>query len=136
LNIYLVPYLSYEEQGDLGELRLQKFPKKKKCPKYMSEDTVKSFFDGDRPGDDDFDCHPSKDADVWILEYGDAEQAQTCAGSTDNYNYEGYFGNEASDTSFYVRAALFIEAPYYSESRGECVAATASSGRAKKRLKA
>lgn len=102
-------------------MRLSKFPKKKKCPKYMSEDDVETIFGGHCPNDMwKFDENmPSNDADVWLLEYGDTEQAERTVGSTDNYNCEGYYGNEASYATFYVKAALFIEVTAYSESRGD-----------------
>ena len=122
LNVYLQPYLSHECQGDLEDLRLQRYPKKRKCPKYMSEDDVESFFDGDRKKDEPGACEmfgldPSKDADIWLRPYHIA--AKQATGSTDNYNFEGYFGNEASYTTFYVYAVLFIEVPEYSEDRGK-----------------
>ena len=129
LDVYLVPYLSHAEQGDLCDLRLQKFPKKKRCPKYMSEDDVKDFFDGERNSENEMEL-PTDHADVWMLDYGDVEQPKAKVGSTDNYNYEGYFGNEASYTTFYVKSALFIEVPWHSEDRG---AMTTSPTEAKKR---
>lgn len=120
LQVRLVWYLGNDSQGDVSDLRLNKFPKKKKCPRYMSEEDVEHFFEGHCPhGMWDFDENcPSNDADVWILPYGNTEQAQAKVGSTDNYNFEGYYGNEASYTTFYVKAALFFEVPSYSEVRG------------------
>lgn len=121
LEVYLVPYLSHSSRcSDIGDLRLDKFPKKESCPSYMSEEDVKTFFEGHLPNESD-DMHednqPYKDADVWILEYEDEDQAKVEVGSTDNYNYEGFYGNEASYTTFYVKAALYFDVPFYSESR-------------------
>ena len=62
--------------------------------------------------------HPYSHAELWMLEYGDGEQAKLDVGSCDNYNYEGYYGNEASYTSFYVEAALHIEVPDSSDREG------------------
>lgn len=43
--------------------------------------------------------------------------AKTKAGDTE-WNCEGYFGNEASDICFYVKACLSIEVPSHNDSRG------------------
>ena len=115
LKVYLVPYLSHSCQGCDSDFRLSKFPKKKRCPRFMSDQDIATFFGGWRENEeDDMDekNHPRNQADLWILEYGDDEQAENKVGECDNYNYEGYYGNEAGYTSFYVKAALHIEIPY------------------------
>ena len=43
--------------------------------------------------------------------------ARIDAGVTD-YSADGYFGNEASEVHFYVKACLIIDVPPYTESRG------------------
>jgi len=113
LDVYIVPYLSHDLQEDIAPYKLSKFPKKRKCPRYMSEEDVGDHFDGTRDHRDEWDVknQPYNQADLWMLEYGDEEQAKLDVGSCDNYNYEGYYGNEASYTSFYVEAALHIEVP-------------------------
>jgi hypothetical protein len=79
----------------------------------MSEEDVGDHFEGKRDHRDAWDekNYPHNQADLWMLEYGDKEQAKLDVGSCDNYNYEGYYGNEASYTTFYVEAALHIEVP-------------------------
>ena len=120
LDVHIVPYLSHDLQCDVAPYKLSKFPKKKKCPRYMSEEDVGDYFDGTHDHRDNMDekNHPYSHADLWMLEYGDEEQAKLDVGSCDNYNYEGYYGNEASYTSFYVEAALHIEVPDSSDREG------------------
>ena len=113
LDVYLVPYLSHDCQADEGDMRLEKFPSKKKCPKYMDDDDVASHFGAkpcgrDRCADEE---QPWNHANVWILGYGVSKQAKTSVGYTQNYNFEGYFGNEASEATFYVQSALHIQVP-------------------------
>lgn len=55
---------------------------------------------------------------MWVLDFDEA--AAIGAGRTE-WNAEGYFGNEASDISFYVKAALIMDIPEYSETRGDRV---------------
>ena len=78
----------------------------------MSNDSIGHFFGttGTSQHDDI--------ANLWVLAFDEA--ASTTAGSTE-WNAEGYFGNEASDIDFYVKAALIMDVPKYSESRGVVV---------------
>lgn len=81
LHVFLVPYLRHSCQGDLGDVKLKKFPKKKRCPRYMSEETVESFFQAERRDKE------QPDADLWLLKYGDSEQAENKVGETDSKSY-------------------------------------------------
>ena len=113
LEVYLVPYLSHSEAGDIAPYRLKRFPKERRCPKRMDEDDVKDFFKGCHLHDGEFNekNYPWNQTDLWILQYGDKEQAEQDLGYCGQYNYEGYYGNEAGDTTFYVKAALHIKVP-------------------------
>ena len=110
LSVRLQPYLLHDYSNENGgDYALRKFPKKKRCPSRMSDDTIVSHFDTEEQED------PDSAADLWILDFDSA--AKTNAGSTE-WNAEGYFGNEASGINFYVKACLIIDIPDYSESRG------------------
>jgi len=112
IDVRLVPFLAHEYSMDGGgDWPLSKFPKKKKCPRRMDDETIMSHFDAEDPVD------PTGSADLWILEYRDKSIASTDAGSTE-WNADGYFGNEASYIDFYVKAALIIDVPEYSAARG------------------
>ena len=78
----------------------------------MSDDTIGHFFGAKETS------HYDDIADLWVLDFDEA--ATIDAGSTE-WNAEGYFGNEASDIDFYVKAALIIDVPEYSETRGAVV---------------
>ena len=111
LSVYLQPYLIHDYSRDGGgDYTLKKFPKKKRCPRYMSNDTIESHFDTEEQQED-----PTSAADLWIEDYDLA--AKKGAGETE-WSADGYFGNEASGIDFYVKACLIIEVPHYSESRG------------------
>jgi hypothetical protein len=56
-----------------------------------------------------------KEADLWILYHNDGAKHDICE---KKYAGDGYFGNEASDIHFYVKACLLIDVPHWSESRG------------------
>lgn len=110
LAVRLVPYLGHDySQDGQGDYPLHKFPNKKKPPRRMDDDKIQAFFKTDEPG------YPDSAADLWILDFDSA--AQTKAGETE-WNAEGYFGNEASWISFYVKACLIIDVPSHSASRG------------------
>ena len=123
LDVYLVPYLNYHDgcQDDMI-CKLRQFPSAKPCPTYMAQSDVNWFFGLD-PSDVDRDKtfskkHIFQEADMWIMDGDDwGEQydltPEQYLGETE-YNYNGYFGNEASDICFYARAVLFIEIPSYS----------------------
>ncbi len=141
LNVRLVPQLGHEYSCDCeGDFSLSRFPKKKKCPKRMSDDTISDFFGTTQSGG-----QLQNEVDIWIVDMDLA--ASTDAGDTE-WSADGYFGNEgqylfgnwssftvtcltsksdlkyfplfpeASDISFYVNACFVIEVPNYSESRG------------------
>eukprot|EP00985_Skeletonema_marinoi_P008223 scaffold3687_cov123-Skeletonema_marinoi.AAC.1 len=111
LSVRLVPHLGhcYSCDGE-GDFPLKKFPKKKKCPKKMSDDSISDFFDATQGAG-----QLQNAVDIWITDMDEAASAP--AGSTE-WNAEGYFGNEASGIAFYVNACFVIEIPSYSESRG------------------
>mmetsp|Transcript_5491 Transcript_5491/g.11966 ORF Transcript_5491/g.11966 Transcript_5491/m.11966 type:complete len:805 (-) Transcript_5491:127-2541(-) len=112
LPVRLLPYLGHDYSGDGdGDYPLAKFPNKKKCPRRMCDDKIKTFF----KTDDSDRGSPESSADLWILDFDAAKKAK--AGQTE-WNADGYFGNEASWISFYVKACLIIEVPEYSASRG------------------
>ena len=110
LAVRLVPYLGHDYSLDgEGDYPLHKFPNKKRPPRRMDDDKIQSFFKTDEP------AYPDSAADLWILDFNSA--AQSKAGETE-WNADGYFGNEASWISFYVKACLIIEVPPHSASRG------------------
>ena len=91
LSVYLQPYLIHDYSRDGGgdyTLKLKKFPKKKRCPRYMSNDTIESHFDTEEQQED-----PTSAADLWIEDYDLA--AKKGAGETE-WSADGYFGNGKS----------------------------------------
>lgn len=120
VDVFLVPYLSHDCQGDMSDLRLSKFPKKKKCPRYMSEDDVETFFDGDCPKEtDEYMGDPvDNDADV----YGSWSMG---ARSKQKTQWE-------ARTTTTSKSNLFLQVPEYSENRGQCTQEMASKPVAKK----
>lgn len=87
LSVRLVPHLGhcYSCDGE-GDFPLKKFPKKKKCPKKMSDDSISDFFDATQGAG-----QLQNAVDIWITDMDEAASAP--AGSTE-WNAEGYFGNE------------------------------------------
>ena len=75
----------------------------------MSDRCIKRHFKTQEPRDVD------EEANLWILDHDDG--ARIDAGRTD-YSADGYFGNEASEVHFYVKACLIIDVSPYTESRG------------------
>lgn len=87
LNVRLVPQLGHDYSCDgEGDFSLSKFPKKKKCPKRMCDDTISDFFNATQSGG-----QLQNEVDIWIVDMNLA--ASTSAGYTE-WNAEGYFGNE------------------------------------------
>ena len=87
LSVRLVPHLGhcYSCDGE-GDYPLKKFPKKKKCPRYMSDDSISDFFNATQGAG-----QLQNEVDIWITDMEKA--ASTSAGYTE-WNAEGYFGNE------------------------------------------
>ena len=105
LKVRLVPYLSHDYSGEFddgpAEIPLKRFPGKKRVPRRMSDDSIEVHFDTSLDEDSRMEGQP----DVWVMTMERA--ASRCAGSTE-WNAEGYFGNEASGISFYVKAGLHV----------------------------
>ena len=87
LSVHLVPHLghTYSCDGE-GDYPLKKFPLKKKCPRYMDDDSILEFFNATQGAG-----QLQNEVDIWISDMDDA--ASTSAGYTE-WNAEGYFGNE------------------------------------------
>lgn len=124
LSVRLVPYLGHDySQDGMGDYKLSKFPKKKRAPRRMSDETIERFFDTVETKQND------EIADLWVLDFDEA--ASSKAGSTE-WNAEGYFGNEASGIDFYVKAALIVDVTEFSETRGDRVVTEKASKKRKK----
>lgn len=105
LRISLVPFLGHDysaEEG--GEYKLARFPEKKRVPRRMSNDTIESHFKTESM------VESYEDEALWVFDVSSGAKRQ--AGETE-WNSEGYFGNEASDISFYVHAALYVQIPSF-----------------------
>lgn len=111
LAVRMIPYLSHDYSNEWGEgdYALAKFPTKKRCPARMSDERIESHFK--TLGRED----PKSIVDLWILDY-DSAVSSNVGGA--EWNADGYFGNEASDVTFYVRACLIIGVPEHSAARG------------------
>jgi len=136
LDIYLLPFLSFYGHEEFFEYELAKIPKKKPCPLEMDAKDVELFFpvsdeekSKKRRGygyscyDDTYQCA----ADYWIgqgdlhddddhFQHDELNPNTQFFGGT-SYSFNGYFGNEADEVNFYIKAALIVCIPAYSDKR-------------------
>lgn len=125
LEVYLIPYLSHQCDGGI-KLRLDSMPK----PMPSLDDMINGDCDMDAeflPGrfsdrevvryfnarENDY-SEPDDHIDLWMLDYWQEDTEEKISGEV-SFAADGYFGNEASDTTFYVHAVLHIEVPSYSD---------------------
>ena len=110
LDVYLVPYVSYRGNEEGYEQRLSKFPKKKPCPVQMGGVDpgigltlyATNLWVGEvKPDEDDYAYDYQRGKNPKEQFFGETEYSET-----------GCFGNEASDTSFYVKEASYIDCRY------------------------
>lgn len=99
---------------DHGFFRLEKFPTSRRVPRRMSDDSIERHFNAVAHVES-FD----QLGVCWVFDMDKAGRAH--AGDTE-WNAEGYFGNEASDISFYVHASIFVNVPSF-EARQTLLAA-------------
>ena len=102
LEIFLKPFVMHDYCEDEDNYFLDKFPNKKRAPKRMSDDAIRTFFGSSERH------QTSEMADIWAI---DADEGASNGVGGCEWNSEGYFGNEASSIDLYVQAVLLIEVP-------------------------
>lgn len=109
LAVSLVPFLGHDYTGDdeRGEYKLARFPNSQRMPRRMSDDTIEYHFKTEEEREND-----EIDDVVWVL---DAHNGVCRDAGETEWNADGYFGNEASGISFYIRAALYAHIPPFAD---------------------
>lgn len=125
LSLRLQPYLLNENSGGCGgDWPLKKYPKELDPSDNPSDNEFELEMLYMRASDRNIERHPNtkgksryvnKEADLWILYHDDGAKHDL---GEKQYAGDGYFGNEASQIHFYVKACLLIDVPQWSESRG------------------
>merc|ERR1712029_83311 len=111
VKIHLQPMLDHEYTEDPGAYLISRFPTPKfKVPRRMSDDSIEEKFK--TTGRARFYDDGYKDIDpIWVLD-DELGHKPDKIGETE-WNADGYFGNEASFTYFYIKSFLRVEfAPY------------------------
>ncbi len=121
LSLRLQPYLLNENSdGCGGDWPLKKYPEELDSSDNEFELKMLYYLASDRnierhPNTQGKCRHVNKEADLWILYHDDGAKHDL---GEKKYSGDGYFGNEASQIYFYVKACLLIDVPQWSESRG------------------
>ena len=124
LSLRIQPYLLSEVSGDCGgDWPLKRYPKELDPSDNEFRDLELEML-YNLASDRNIERHPNtkgkcrfvdEEADLWILYHNDGAKHDI---GEKKYAGDGYFGNEASDIHFYVKACLLIDVPHWSESRG------------------
>eukprot|EP00116_Pleurobrachia_bachei_P002638 sb/3462900/ len=105
VEIYLQPMVDHDYAEDCGGPYLTpKFPDRCRTSEKMSDEDIKEVFETN--GNMDSEILP-----IWVIDQKMGHKPKVVGGT--EWNADGYFGNEASDISFYVKSLLRVEFASY-----------------------